>query len=56
MGSKTTPPVVSEWIKFPWEKSSESSGDAISMKEAEELRRKMREENAARMEAAKEQK
>ena len=55
-GSKTTPPVVSEWIKFPWEKSSESSGDAISMKEAEELRRKMREENAARMEAAKEQK
>lgn len=56
MGAKNTPPVVSEWIKFPWEKSSESSGDAISMKEAEELRRKMREENAARMEAAKEQK
>ena len=46
MGAKNTPPVVSEWIKFPWEKDiEESSGDMPSASDIEEMRRMMREEN-----------
>ena len=54
MGSKTTPPVVSEWIKFPWEKDIETSdgGNMPSASDIEEMRRMMREENA-RLEAKK---
>ena len=54
MGAKNTPPVVSEWIKFPWEKDIETSdgGNMPSASDIEEMRRMMREENA-RLEAKK---
>ena len=48
MGSKETPPTVSEWIKFPWEQSADGdSGSAMPTNEqVEHLRQLLREENA----------
>ena len=48
MGSKETPPTVSEWIKFPWEQSTDGdSGSAMPTDEqVEHLRQLLREENA----------
>lgn len=48
MGSKEPPPTVSEWIKFPWELSTDSdSGSAMPTdEEVERLRQLLREENA----------
>ena len=55
MGAKNTPPVVSEWIKFLWEKDIETSdgGNMPSASDIEEMRRIMLEENA-RLETKKE--
>ena len=54
MGSKETPPTVTEWLKFPWEKEKETAdGNLPDNKEIERLRQMMREENE-RMEKAKE--
>ena len=46
MGSKETPPTVSEWIKFPWEQSTESGSTMPTDEEVERLRQMLREENA----------
>jgi len=47
MGSKETPPTVTEWLKFPWEKEKETAdGQLPDDKEVERLRQMMREENA----------
>lgn len=48
MGSKEPPPTVTEWIKFPWEQSTDSdSGSAMPTdEEVERLRQLLREENA----------
>ena len=46
MGSKETPPTVSEWIKFPWEQSTESGSTMPTDDEVERLRQLLREENA----------
>ena len=46
MGSKETPPTVSEWIKFPWEQSTESGSTMPTDEEVERLRQLLREENA----------
>lgn len=45
MGSKETPPTVSEWIKFPWEQSAESGSAIPTNEEVERLRQMLREEN-----------
>ena len=46
MGSKDPLPIITEWIKFPWDKVDDTeSGQPISNVEAEKLRRKMREWN-----------
>ena len=49
MGSKETPPTVTEWIKFPWESKPTNDDSTPAMptdKEIEHLRQLMREENA----------
>lgn len=46
MGSKETPPTVTEWIKFPWEKSAESGSTMPTDDEVERLRQLLREERA----------
>lgn len=48
MGSKETPPLVNEWIKFPWEKEIEDDESSAmpTPEEVERLRQLMREENA----------
>ncbi len=46
MGSKETPPTVSEWIKFPWEQATESGSTMPTDEEVERLRQMLREENA----------
>ena len=46
MGSKDTPPTVTEWIKFPWEQSTESGSAMPTDEEVERLRQMLREENA----------
>lgn len=47
MGSKETPPTVTEWLKFPWEKKQETTdGDLPDDNEVARLRQLMREENA----------
>ena len=48
MGSKETPPTVTEWIKFPWERKPTNDDGTPAMptdKEIEHLRQLMREEN-----------
>ena len=47
MGSKETPPTVSEWIKFPWERDTkaEGGGNMPTNEEIERLRQLMRDEN-----------
>ena len=55
MGSKETPPTVTEWLKFPWEKEKEiADGNLPDDNEVARLRQMMREENE-RMEKANEQ-
>ena len=48
MGSKDTPPTVTEWIKFPWERDTKAEGGSAmpTNEEIEKLRQMMREENA----------
>ncbi len=48
MGSKETPPTVSEWMKFPWEQSTDGdSGSAMPTdNDIKRLRQLLREENA----------
>ena len=43
MGSKTTPPLPNEWLKFPWER--EPGDPPISDDEVEEMRRDIQREN-----------
>lgn len=45
MGSKETPPTVSKWLPFPWEKEQEAS-DLPDQVEVERLRELIRQENA----------
>jgi hypothetical protein len=44
MGSKTTPPVVSEWLPFPWEKE-ESVEIKLTKSDISEMQRMINEEN-----------